>query len=1265
MHNTLRQRVDAAMQMCSLPGLCLVLTLALIPSSAKANSTVPVLQTATSAGWAELTEEHFNNLGKAEGIPDSKINCMAQDGDGFIWIGTQNGLARWDGYHIKLYHAQEAAAHGLGDDLIHALHTDKSGRLWIGNLAGLFYYDRSHDDFVQVPVPFSGRDARSVTYIVSNDSGHLWAGTEDGLLSVETSSMHAERIRSIPGDNTTLPDNHVTSLLLDREQRLWVGTQRGLARFETSDTHKYRFQFIPIPEATKSGVAINALAQTNDGNIWIGTVSNGLHVLAAHADVRELDATLAVDHKNLLTQEQISSLVEVAPGRLWIGSGEHGLFELDTASQHLRNIRHTAGSQNSLVNDVVATMLKDKFGSIWIGTHHGISRHSVHEAGILTISGMADNAHSLSDQDVTAVTVTSRRSLWLGYVRNGIDIIDQAHQHIHTIAEHDAGKSPLKHVSSIVEAPDASIYVATVNVIKRFDQDGKFLSEVSLNTNSTAKRILTMYLTESSLWISVDYDGLWRLRLDDHEHPRAEHILHPEQLSNGSITSIQPANHGQLWLGTVDGLNLFNPKTLTLAPLTADHAVNARLEHGPITSMLSDSRGRLWIATRSGLRILSLSDQGPSISEIGAEQGLPNPIADKITETSDGGIWVSTDSGLAQIDPNSLKVRNRLDHSDGLTVENYITNSGAALDDGDVVFGGLGGITIIQPKLIEQLRAPVPIAITEIALDGKVLTDPMFGEHAKDATPVLQIPPQARSFTVEFAALDYAAPELNRYSYYLENYDDSWIDTDARRRSVSYTNLSPGNYRMHVRGTNHKGVYSGEELILPIRVLPAWYQTWFAYVGLALGLLTLVLGLIQLRTRVLRRRQAQLELLVAERTDELRTRNRQLAAAYEVQEEQQSELTRFLAVASHDLRQPMHALNLYLDTLQGTRLPETAQSVLNKVRQCANIMDEMFLALLDLSRLDAQIITPNISRFPIAQVLEQVRIEFAPQAREKGLQLHVIHSSAWVESDPALVARILNNFTANAIRYTNYGKVLVGCRRRGDQLRLAVLDTGIGIPRAQQHSVFEEFCQIGPNARDRSKGLGLGLAIVRRLSRLLTLPITLESEPGRGSMFAIDIPICHEHSDRSAMRSHRKQESYYHPLAANTNILRGNVIAVVDDEDSILHATRLLLESKGCKVVTARSSTEALSNLHALGRRPDALICDYRLLTKETGLEVAQRIHEEYNLSVPTIIITGTVSAESIAEIAASGWPLLHKPVNGARLLEILEQVMTTEAFTN
>lgn len=361
------------------------------------------------------------------------------------------------------------------------------------------------------------------------------------------------------------------------------------------------------------------------------------------------------------------------------------------------------------------------------------------------------------------------------------------------------------------------------------------------------------------------------------------------------------------------------------------------------------------------------------------------------------------------------------------------------------------------------------------------------------------------------------------------------------------------------------------------------------------------------------------------------------------------EAGRFLAQASHELRQPMHALNLYLGALETFELPPEARPVLTHARQCAGLADQLFLALLDLARLDAEVVQPDITPVAMAVVLTRIAAEFAPLARAKGVDFHLVASNAWVESDTTLLLQMLRSFTANAVRFTDSGKIVIGCRRIRGRLRVEVHDTGIGIPSSQHRAVFDEFSRINAATRAGSGGVGLSLAIARRVGRLLSIPITLRSSPGRGAMFAIELPLLANHVDLPKPVA---------PVAAVAASLAGKLIVVIDDEERILDAMQVLLTQWGCLVIAATSGSDAISKLSSIARLPDALVCDYRLGPSETGLDVIHTLHDEFNHAIPALLITGDTAVEFSREMLSSGFPVLHKPVPAALLHASLCQLL-------
>ena len=346
--------------------------------------------------------------------------------------------------------------------------------------------------------------------------------------------------------------------------------------------------------------------------------------------------------------------------------------------------------------------------------------------------------------------------------------------------------------------------------------------------------------------------------------------------------------------------------------------------------------------------------------------------------------------------------------------------------------------------------------------------------------------------------------------------------------------------------------------------------------------------------------------------------------------------SRFLAAASHDLRQPVHALGMFIGALRSHRLPKRSLELVDQMDASVGALDGLFTSLLDVSRLDAGVIESKPVAMPVQPLLARICRELEAEAEAKGVDLVLAPTTAVVRSDPVLLERVLRNLIGNAVRYTDRGWVLVGCRRRGHRVVLEVRDTGPGIPGDLHEAVFEEFYQVGNPDRDRAKGLGLGLPIVRRLTAILAHPLEMDSAPGAGTTFRLLVP-------RAVLRADEA------PRRAPGAEVRGGVVLAIDDEQAIRAGMTALLESWGHRVVAASGGDAAVAAL-ADGPPPDVILCDYRLRHGETGVEAIRRVQAAFGIEIPAILVTGESAPENIRDALASGYPLLHKPLSHGRL---------------
>ncbi len=360
--------------------------------------------------------------------------------------------------------------------------------------------------------------------------------------------------------------------------------------------------------------------------------------------------------------------------------------------------------------------------------------------------------------------------------------------------------------------------------------------------------------------------------------------------------------------------------------------------------------------------------------------------------------------------------------------------------------------------------------------------------------------------------------------------------------------------------------------------------------------------------------------------------------------------SRFLAAASHDLRQPMHALGLFAAAVRPHVSSAQGQHIVDKIESSVNSTEVMFNALLDVSRLDAGILVPDIKPLHVGELLNRLVAEYTPRAEVKGLTLRARRCTHTILSDPSLLERVIRNYLSNAIRYTHRGGLLIGTRVRGDGLNIEVWDTGEGIPQDKLNDIFQEFYQLGNPERDKAKGLGLGLAIVKRIGELLAHPIEVVSRLRRGSKFAIQVPL-------ASGIAHENAVDGISPL--DETVLVGARVLVIDDEVNVLEAVEIVLKQWGCYAITAESLAQALDKLREQESAPDVILSDYRLRDGENGIAAIRGIHREWG-TTPAALITGDTAPDRLKEATESGYELLHKPLNPAALKIALCRMLTT-----
>lgn len=889
-------------------------TLTATPESATGAIPASVLEALRSQGGHADTI--FQHLDQSNGLVSPVVTSFAQDASGFLWIGTQLGVLRWDGYRLRTYVTQLGVAGALPDSYVNALFCDPKGVLWIGtNSAGLVRYDPATDKFVRYLPENKSMSHLRISSLAADGSGGLWVGTDGGLdhLNVTTGQYdHTDKERMLTSSPETgasgaalevQAQQRITALLRDRSNQLWVGTEGGLFLSDAAEKH---FVLQSLPTSQGAPLPVLSLTEDSQGHIWIGT-NQGVYTSGAEAGERAAGAAagnqpgsnaanesqsrvtlhLVVSEGpvNSLAGQVISSIVEARPGTMWFGTLGQGLVSFDVRTNKSFEILHDIAVPTSLSDDTVAALFRDREGTVWAGTQRGVSYTSTTEQGIRTYFGGSSRKDALTDKDVYSVVVMRNGGpIWLGLSKNGIDLFDRTGKKLPGLRpdpKHPETALPQGGIQGIAQVGDGSVYIATVAGLYHARSDGSGLHRLPINLKPAPAMSSLLYdaaprvgnKSETSggrLWIGGN-DGLFYLDLpkqtsSERGQQTLVRLALNGQLTNRRITTLLLGPHHNLWVGTENGLNHIDVQSMAVEKFFANPADSSSLASGFISSLLWDQQGRLWVGVLGGgIGVLHVDtpDRFRRIID-----GLPSVNVDKLLLGHDGRVWASTDGGIVGIDTKTYAMR-AIGPQDGAAITGYWNDSGAELEDGRMIFGGVGGVTSIDPAMLKPLPPSHPVVITDLVVGGKGIPAEARDNPADaSANAPIIIEPSRNSMTAEFSALDYVAPQQERYQYRLVGFDKDWIETTADRRLASYTNLPPGTYSLEIRASNRSGIW-GPTWSIPVLVIPAWNQTaWFWIFVVVLSILVL-LGCFLLATAYLRRQRRELAKEVARRTAEL------------------------------------------------------------------------------------------------------------------------------------------------------------------------------------------------------------------------------------------------------------------------------------------------------------------------------------------------------------------------------------------------------------
>jgi len=1053
----------------------------------------------------------LGHLSTADGLPQGTIFTTLHDSQGFIWFGTEDGLVRYDGHEIYRYAYSPKRQGGLPGNFIFAIAEDGNADLWLATKgAGLARWNRASDTFTvykhdeKDPGSIAGDSLRT---LLIDRRGRIWIGMLDaGVDVLDPRTGAIAHLRRGPNANDSLIDDRVYSLMEDPQGAMWIGTQTGVDRWRL------------------------------DGNRFI------------HDEF--------ADEHPLLAGKQISAIVRSSDGTVWAGTHESGLVHLTSSGHALAVMRH-GSDPGSIASDEVHSVLEDHTGHLWIGTAAGLDALNLPSMGISHYAHDKSDPDSLSDSFIMSLYEDDAGLLWIGTRAAGVD---RWNSHSWELGGRNPGWLEGRWVVSFADAPDGHVWMGTMGGgLYNFDPDtGNAINLDAILHEDNAlgdRRIMSLHQDRhGNLWIGTWSKGLERLSPDGRVTSIGARPGDPHSLSAPGIASIYETKSGLLWIGTHGGgANILDPETGIVRQLPMDPAVSGATTSENITAFIEDAAGNIWMGTENGGldvadargvvfhsyrhdpanaeslssnivyalerdangQLWAATDGGGLDAVIGSSsapegvkfqtfsqtEGLTSDTIYAVLRDSTGQLWLSGNAGLMRFDPASHAVKT-YHREHGLQGEEFSSGAYFRTRDGRLCFGGAGGFNVFDPARLAAAAQPPRIALTGLEV---------LGAPIHEATPNwllqrVQLDYRASVVSFDFAALDFTSPRRNRLAYRVSQLTDKWIDLNSQRR-VTLTNLPAGDHILEVRAANADSVWSTVPYRLTIHKEAAPWVSVPAYAAYALSAIGFILWAARAQRAKLRGAlavQQRLESEVALRTKELRDANQQLIVASEAKSD-------FLARMGHELRTPMNGVVGMTELIARSPLSVTQARQLQTIRTSAQTLLQILNDLLDLSKAQAGKTELETLPLDVNLLIEECVAMFTGAAEAKGIDLIVcpaLPTDLAPLGDPLRIRQILMNLVGNAVKFTERGEVVVTCDMElvGPelvQMKISVADTGVGISASAREKIFEPFTQADETTTRRFGGTGLGLSICQELIRLMGGDIVVESEPDKGSTFAI------------------------------------------------------------------------------------------------------------------------------------------------------------------
>lgn len=1194
----------------------------------------------------------FVQFTNQQGLPENHILSIIEDYKGFMWIGTRNGLCRYDGYTIKTYTHSSVDSNTINHDFIKKIFEDSKHRLWIANDQGICRYDRQKDKFKRYIDPrFWGQT------IFETPQQQVIASTSHGLYVYDE-----QKDDFIPLSKITkkpLISNNIINDVVRVDSLIWAATNHGIICIDPAGMTRInripnRKDFLPLTQTSFSSICTDKYRR-----LWIGTTARGLYIYdPKHQTLQNYNKT------NGLSSNYVRYLLCDDDGNIWAGT-ELGINIIHPDTKEIKLLKHDISGTSNLNDNAIYALYKDNANNIWVGTYFGgINIHFKGFENFSTYSYGFSNKH-LSGKAVRQIIADTDQSLWIATEDGGLNHFDRTNQ---TFEHYKTTKDKIGlnyyNVHCIVKERKGNLWIGTFSGgINHYNpRTGKTTYYTKENGKIASNMVFCLSEDRNGNIWAGSLGGFLRYSPEEDAFIQVKNPM----IHRAFIYCMMEDSDGYIWIGTRrQGLYKYNPQTEHCSRIK----LNSQFEDF-ITYPYEDGQKNIWIGTNNG-GLFFYDRYNGEFTNYTTENGLPSNSIMAVIQDNEGNLWISTNAGLCCFDPVH-NTKTNYTTNDGLPINQFNYTSAYKSEDGQLFFGSINGMIAFYPQSLKDTKSKLHVEFTDFKIHGQNVPIGKPGSVLKsDITETKEIRlnhKQASSFSFDYTGLNYSHAPKIIYAIRMVGIDPDW-QIVGNQRQILFSNLPAGNYRLCIKAS-YDGIHWDEDSVrcMNIIISPPFWRSWVAYV---LYLLFLLLAS-YIAYRIIR---VRIRLRMSLKTEH--------AAKVQIEELNRQKINFFTNI-SHDLKTPLTLILAPLKKIVSDKqLPVELKDRLLIILRNAQRMQYLIDELMTFSKIEMKRLKITVRQGDILSFIEEIGNMFSSVAQEGGINFitnidRMQAKDVWFS--PLKLERILYNLLSNALKFTpSGGRIILNAYLQQEAdgqifLKLSVSDTGIGIPSEYLQKIFENYYQV--NRNDDKHGSGIGLALTKSLVNIHKGSIRVESKPNKGTTFYVDLNVSEtafKEDEKSPVKLDKEDiTSYNYPLLSSSELLQEKLqepilkedgkyqILIVEDNKEMNDFIEEIFKND-YMIVKAYNGQEGYEK--TIKMMPDIIISDVMMPVMD-GFQMTQKLKSDLATShIPIILLTAKTGEENIIDGFSQGADVyIEKPFSSQSLELQIKNILTTKS---